>query len=116
MTAFTKLKSFKANDDSIRFINSLEGLTDLEEIEINNNSVNDIYALKNLKKLETLYMEGNSLTDMSSHNGVGYETLDILYDLNYQKGGALKNLYIDRNSIDDVDLLLDLDFEEKSGF
>ncbi|MBO5398460.1 MAG: leucine-rich repeat domain-containing protein [Clostridia bacterium] len=102
-------------------LSALANLTNLKTLKLNNNAITDIYPLRNLSKLESLNLENNLLTDISyykNENGqsIGYEVMDILYDLNQIKKGKLKELYISGNSFDDTEILLDLTWSKKSGF
>ena len=72
-------------------------------------------------KLETLNIQNNALTDFGYHTDssgrtIGYEVMDVFYDLNHAKQGSLKNLYISGNTFDDTEILLDLTWNAKSGF
>ena len=121
ISRLTNLTSINLSNNKVNDISVLKNLTNLTSINLSNNLISDIHPLINCKKLETLNLQNNALNDFSyykdeSGRSVGYEVMDVFYDLNYKKKGALKNLYISGNTFDDTEILLDLPWDAKSGF
>jgi len=124
ITSISNLKNLKYLDlsnNNISDIYALKNCVKIEDLCLKNNNISDIYPLMNCTKLETLNIQNNALNDFSyykNENGqsVGYEVMDVFYDLNHAKKGALKNLYISGNNFDDTEILLDLEWSGKSGF
>ena len=101
-------------------ISSFSNLTNLTYLDLDDNSIADVYSLMNCKKLQTLYIRNNALTDFGyykseSGQSIGYEVMDVFYDLNYQKQGALKTLYMSGNVFDDTEILWDLQWTNGDG-
>lgn len=122
LSSLTKLNYLNLNNNAIVDLSPLRNLINIESLCLNNNNnISDIYYLSNMKKINYLNLQNNALNDFSyykdeSGRSVGYEVMDVFYDLNYTKKGALKNLYISGNTFDDTEILLDLPWDAKSGF
>ena len=117
----TKLENIRITNCKVNDISALAGLTALKTLNLSNNAINEVYVLNNLIKLESLDLSNNILNNFAYYtdaNGVsrGYEVMDVFYDLNYKKKGALKKLYIAGNAFDDTEILLDLEWDAKTGF
>lgn len=110
------LKYLDVSDNKISDISCLNNMPLLEEIYLQGNSINNIYSLIGKNNLKVLNLENNSLTDMFYESGSVYYTSDILYDLNIGKNGLLTKLYLLGNNLSETDVLLDLEWEERSGF
>lgn len=114
ISSLVNLKYLNVSGNKISDISCLQNMPNLEEVYLKGNSVNNIFSLKDKNKLKILNLENNSLTDMFYNNSQIYYTSDILFDLN--KNGSLSQLFLQGNGLTETDVLLDLEWEETSGF
>lgn len=110
------LKYLDITDNRVSDISCLTDMSLLEEAYLKGNSINNIFSLSGKNNLKTLNLENNSLSEIFYDNGNVYYTSDILYELNSGQSGKLTKLYINGNNLSETDVLLDLKWDEKSGF
>ena len=100
-------------------LTTLKAKTNVTYLNLSRNSISSCIPLKDLTNLTYLNLQNNAITDVSWENGVSYNNLKILADLNKNsgKGGKLEKLYLSGNSgIADFSPVKSLSWAARSGF
>ena len=110
------LKDVNLSDNHISDVSSLANKTKLRNLTLDRNEISVIAPLVNLDSLETLSIEDNLISDLSrlptfkelKSLNMGGNTISDLTPLNRNRLPALSGLYIQRNSIADIQPLTSL--------
>ena len=117
ISTLTKLEV--TNQKNLVSTKGIEELKNLQILNLSGSNITNLSGVENLQNLVEINLNYTDLYDtyVNETSKENLKTLDVLANLNYERNGSLRKVYLEGNSkITSWDSILNLSWENKSGF